>query len=179
MGTVDGPYLLVLFIGAVIVVIDGQLIFRNSPAYLNEVYQNASRARQVSGMVAVLFHLVMLGLVALIASIGWDGYPTPQGMVARVGVLLLLTAVGHAATMGILSRMREQQLSTEIAESQIAVSRRQDVPDEPPAEESDRPYEPARGEVNGLPPEDPASDPTMRTPRAAGSRGRWTARRAR
>jgi len=48
MGTVDGPYLLVLFIGAVIVVADGQLIFRNSPAYLNEVYQNPTRARQVT-----------------------------------------------------------------------------------------------------------------------------------
>ncbi|HEX4247788.1 MAG TPA: hypothetical protein VH008_07960 [Pseudonocardia sp.] len=118
----SSPYLLVLFIGAVIVVVDGQLILRKSPAYLDEVYQNPARSRQVAMMVAFLFHLVMLGVVALVASIGLGTDPGVRSIIARTGVLLLLTAVGHAATMAVLSRMRDQELSTQMAETQLAES---------------------------------------------------------
>jgi hypothetical protein len=118
----SSPYLLVLFIGAVIVLLDGQLILRKSPAYLDEVYQNPARSRQLSALVTLLFHLVMLGFVALVASVGLGADPGPRAIIARTGVMLLLTAVGHAATIAILSRLRDQQLSTQIAETQLAES---------------------------------------------------------
>ena len=118
----SSPYLLVLLIGAVIVLLDGQLILRKSPAYLDEVYQNPARSRQLSALVTLLFHLVMLGFVALVASVGLGADPGPRAIIARTGVMLLLTAVGHAATMAILSRLRDQQLSTQIAETQLAES---------------------------------------------------------
>lgn len=118
----SSPYLLVLFIGAVIVLLDGQLILRKSPAYLDEVYQNPARSRQLSALVTLLFHLVMLGLVALVASVGLGADPGLRTIIARTGVMLLLTAVGHAATMAILSRLRDQQLTTQIAETQLAES---------------------------------------------------------
>ncbi|MDT7647876.1 MAG: hypothetical protein QOC75_4876, partial [Pseudonocardiales bacterium] len=54
----SGPYLVVLFIGAVVVIVDGQLILRNSPTYLAEVYR-AGSARRISMLVGVFFHLVM------------------------------------------------------------------------------------------------------------------------
>jgi hypothetical protein len=173
MGAVgDGPFLLILFIGAVIVLVDGQLIFRNGPAYLARVYRSPEHARQVSSLVAVLFHLVMLGLVALVASVGWHGPPSPSALIARVGVLLLLTALGHAATIAVLSRLREQQMTTDIAESQVTAIRRDDSQRPPPPDES-VPDEPlVGGAVSGLPPEDPDSDPLTRTPRG-GWRGRW------
>ena len=48
----SGAYLLILGIGAIIVAIDGQLIIRKAPSYLDEVYENKKRSRQVTGMVA-------------------------------------------------------------------------------------------------------------------------------
>lgn len=130
----NSGYLLILLIGAVIVIVDGQLVFRKSPAYLDEVYQNPARSRQVSGLVAVLFHLVMLGLVALVASIGLSENPSPRSIIARVGVLLLLTAFGHAGTMSVLSRLRDQQESTRIAEATVdSHIERDGQPPAPPA----------------------------------------------
>jgi hypothetical protein len=192
----NGPFLLVLFIGAVIVLVDGQLIFRNGPAYLSRVYRVAEHARQVSNLVAVLFHLLMLGLVALVASVGWSGAPGPGALIARVGVLLLLTALGHAATIAVLSRLREQQIVTDLAESQVHATRGDELAasdlaeqrfaggpagpadeaaepryaaPEPPLDRAATPArvaEPGGGEISGLPPEDPDSDPLTRTPRA-------------
>ncbi|WP_051342741.1 hypothetical protein [Pseudonocardia spinosispora] len=116
----NGAYLLVLFLGAVLVVIDGQLILRSSAGYLAEVYDNPKEAKQVAALVTVLFHLVMLGLVALIASVAFSPDDGVRSVLARVGVLLLVTAIGHALTIVVLSRMREQQLSTQLAEAQVA-----------------------------------------------------------
>jgi hypothetical protein len=118
------PYLLILLIGVVIVVADGQLILRQSPAYLDEVYQDPAHSRQVAVLVAVLFHLVMLGTALLVASIDLGDDPGPRPIIARTGVLLLLTALGHGATMLLLARMRSQQLNTQVAEARITRERR-------------------------------------------------------
>jgi hypothetical protein len=71
-------------------------------------------------MVTVLFHLVMLGLITLVTSIGLSPDAGIRSVLARVGVMLVLTAVGHGVTMGVLSRLRQQQLATQLAETQIA-----------------------------------------------------------
>jgi hypothetical protein len=118
----SGPYFVVLVVGAAIVVLDGQLILRNSPGYLAEVY-GMQPARRLAMLVAVFFHLVMLGLVALVASIGLSPDSSEQAIVTRIGVILLLTALGHAVTMMILSRLREEQESTDLAEAQLVAQR--------------------------------------------------------
>jgi hypothetical protein len=115
----SGPYLVLLFIGVLIVIVDGQFIMRNSPAYLAQVY-GTRPARKLASLVAVFFHLVMLGLVALVAAFGLGPDPTVQSLISRIGVILLLTALGHGLTMSILSRLRTEQESTEIAEAQLA-----------------------------------------------------------
>jgi fatty acid desaturase len=120
----SGPYLVLLFLGVLIVIVDGQFIMRNSPAYLAQVY-GTRPARKLASLVAVFFHLVMLGLVALVAAFGLGPDPTVQTLISRIGVILLLTALGHALTMSILSRLRTEQESTEIAEAQLA--RQQEV----------------------------------------------------
>jgi hypothetical protein len=111
---------LILLVGVVIVIVDGQLILRGAPGYLAEVYQTPKEARQVSGMVAVLFHLIMLGVVALVTSIWISPDAGIRSVLARVGIILVLTAIGHGITMAVLSRLRQQQLDTQIMESQVA-----------------------------------------------------------
>jgi hypothetical protein len=141
--------LLVFFVGAVIVVIDGQLILRNSPSYLAEAYHDPRQAKRVSGLVAGFFHLVMLGVVALVASINMDDQSGVPTMLSRIGFLLILTAVAHAVTVVVLSRLRDQQTGTELAEAQIAAEQAHGQPEPPPRA------------ANGADPSD--SIPTART----------------
>jgi hypothetical protein len=113
-----GTYLVVLLIGVAVVIADGQWIVRGSPSYLMEAYRDPRRARQVAGMVALFFHLVMVGVVLLVVS-GMEPNPTIPAVLRRLGVLLILTAIGHAATMVGLSRLREQQTGTDLAQAQM------------------------------------------------------------
>jgi hypothetical protein len=115
----NGTYLLILLIGSVIVFVDGQLIMRKAPGYLDEVYENLKRSRQVTSMVVGLFHLIMLGVVALVSSVGLAVDAGVQSVLARIGVMLLLTAVGHAITLLVLSRLREQELATQVTELEV------------------------------------------------------------
>ncbi|WP_028936489.1 hypothetical protein [Pseudonocardia spinosispora] len=116
----EGPFLLVLIIGAVIVLVNGHLLWRLSPDYLAEAYHDPRRARQVAALVTMLFHLVMFGLVALVASVGFLPDAGLPSILRRVGVLLIMTAIGHIVAMSALSRLRDQQTNTEIAEGHIA-----------------------------------------------------------
>jgi hypothetical protein len=100
-------------------VLDGQLILRNSSGFLAEVY-GMRQARRLAVLVAVFFHLVMLGVVALVASVGLSPDSDIKAIVTRIGVILLLTALGHAASMVILSRLRAEQETTRLAEAGLA-----------------------------------------------------------
>lgn len=121
MGAPDGDggmYLVMLLIGAVIVIADGQVILRHAPGYLVEAYHDPRRARQVAGLVGLMFHLVMLGVTLLLIS-GMVPHPTVPAVLRRLGILLIVTAIGHAVTMVLLSRLREQQTSTDMAHAQM------------------------------------------------------------
>ena len=133
----NGTYLAILLIGVVIVMVDGQLILRTGPGYLAEVYPDPKRARQVAVLVTVLFHLVMLGVVALVASIALSPDAGIRAVLARVGITLILTAIGHAVTIAVLSRLRQQELDTQVLESQVEYHRHHDTPASEPG--PDRP----------------------------------------
>ena len=108
----SGTYLMILAIGVVIVLVMGQLLMRKAPAYLNEVYADLSQSRKVVSLVIGLFHLVMLGVVFLVSSFGLDRDAGVQDVLARVGVTLLLTALGYGITLMVLSWLREQEQGT-------------------------------------------------------------------
>jgi hypothetical protein len=124
-----GTYLLILVVGAVIVLVDGQMIMRKAPEYLDEVYDNPRRSRQITGMVVGLFHLIMLGVVSLVSSMDLDLNAGSRPVLARIGILLLLTAVGHGLTLMVLSRLRDQELATQVTEAKL----HPDEPDDPDA----------------------------------------------
>ncbi len=54
-------YLAFLLCGVLLVLIDGQILYRSGLKYLGSAYQ-ADSARSVMQLVAVLFHLVVLGV---------------------------------------------------------------------------------------------------------------------
>jgi hypothetical protein len=112
-------YVTFLVLGVVLVLIDGQLISRSGRAYLRKVYE-PEEARSMIQLVAGLFHLVVLGLLALISLINVDTGLPVRDVVVKLGVLLLLLAAAHGFTLTILMRMRDrrwqEQISDEITE---------------------------------------------------------------
>ncbi|MEA5365075.1 hypothetical protein VA596_36465 [Amycolatopsis sp., V23-08] len=100
-------YLAFLLIGALLVVADGQIIYRSGRRYLENSYGDPAAGASMSRLVTVLFHLATLGVLALVSTINIGG--DLPSIIARVGVLLLILALAHAITLGALARIRGEQ----------------------------------------------------------------------
>jgi hypothetical protein len=103
-------YIAFLVVGVLLVVIDGQLILRSGRTYLREAYgEEGAAATSITRLVVILFHLIVLGLLALISTISVGGADVLPRIVTKLGVVLLLLALAHGATIAILTRIRERQ----------------------------------------------------------------------
>jgi len=124
VSTVDnGSYVAFLIIGIVLVAIDGHLIYRSAVKYLANRYTERGSATSMARMVAVLFHLVVLGVLALISVIDIDAGAQLQTVVVRLGVLLLILALAHGLTITILNRMRDRLDTEELTMERIEARR--------------------------------------------------------
>ncbi|MGW4062994.1 hypothetical protein ACWEGE_32255 [Amycolatopsis sp. NPDC004747] len=101
-------YLSFLAIGVALVLIDGQIIYRSGRRYLENSYGDPAAGASMTRLVTVLFHLATLGVLALLSTIEMGGSDLP-GVVGRLGVLLLILALAHAITLGVLARIRGEQ----------------------------------------------------------------------
>ncbi|RSM37115.1 hypothetical protein DMA12_37995 [Amycolatopsis balhimycina DSM 5908] len=101
-------YLSFLAIGVALVLIDGQIIYRSGRRYLENSYGDPAAGASMTRLVTVLFHLATLGVLALISTIDMGSSDLP-GVVGRIGVLLLILALAHAITLGVLARIRGEQ----------------------------------------------------------------------
>lgn len=99
-------YVVFLVIGVAVVFMDGWLIRRSGETYLEEVYPDPRVAESVNRLITVLFHLAVLGVLALISTVDITGRNSVETVVARLGVMLLVMAVAHGITMWVFARMR-------------------------------------------------------------------------
>jgi hypothetical protein len=100
--TVDtNSYVTFLLIGALLVLVDGQVIYRNGRRYLQQSTPNAS-AESLTRLVTVLFHFVVLGVLALISTIDVPADTPVEGVVVRLGIVLIIIVLS-------LGRIRERQ----------------------------------------------------------------------
>jgi hypothetical protein len=106
-------YIAFLVVGVVLVAVDGQIIYRSGRRYLEGSYGDPVAGASMTRLVTVLFHLAVLGLVALLSTINLGGSSLP-GVIGRLGVLLLVLAVAHGITIGVLSRIRDEQVDESI-----------------------------------------------------------------
>ncbi|WP_216207737.1 hypothetical protein [Amycolatopsis aidingensis] len=113
-------YLVFLAFGALMVLVDGQVIYRSGRRYLAGSDDDPAASTSMIRMVTVLFHLVALGLLALLSLVDIFGGPPVQMVVGRLGVLLLVLGLVHAGAIAMLTRMREQQLSESVTASRAA-----------------------------------------------------------
>jgi protein-S-isoprenylcysteine O-methyltransferase Ste14 len=135
---VDSERLVFLVIGVLIVIAVGQLLAMSGRRYLaNGVPPNERRsASPAATLVAVLFHLVTLGVVALLAIVPVGGSPE-EGLLFRLGVLLLALALVFGVTLTLLSRRRQEALATEIESGRVLLEEPRPVVRVRPAEEED------------------------------------------
>ncbi|PZS36953.1 MAG: hypothetical protein DLM62_21135 [Pseudonocardiales bacterium] len=121
-------YVTFLLIGILLVLVDGQILYRGGLGYLRKAYP-ADSARSVMQLVAVLFHLVVLGFLALISTLDVATGMPIRDLVVKWGVVLLGLAAAHGLTMAILvtmrNRRREEQLEDEIAGDHSGTSARE------------------------------------------------------
>jgi hypothetical protein len=103
-------YLIFVALGATLTLLVGQLLLRSGQVYLEDVFDGDRRlATSVNRLLAVLFHLVMLGVLALISTISVPVDGAAQTVITKLGVVLIVLGGGHAATMWGLGRARARR----------------------------------------------------------------------
>ncbi|NKE55538.1 hypothetical protein FXN61_01345 [Lentzea sp. PSKA42] len=142
----EDSYVTFLVLGIVLVVVDGQLIYHSGKGYLRRAYDDEQAAAMMR-LTAVLFHLVVLGLLALVSIIEVQTGDPVKNVVVKLGVVLLLLALAHGVTMAILARIRDRQLQEQLAdqmaeEHRIYEERHGHIGEPRPAPKIESPYSP-------------------------------------
>ena len=109
-------YAVFLLLGVVLVLIDGQMIYRSGKGYMSRAYGDPEAARSMTRLATVLFHLVVLGMLAIVSIVNVDTGDPVKNVVVKLGVMLLVLALVHAVTMMILGRIRDRQLQQQLAD---------------------------------------------------------------
>src|SRR2546421_12225950 len=85
-------YATFLVLGVLIILVDGQILYRGGLRYLRKVYVNDS-AGSVMQLVLVLFHITVLGALALISMVYVSTGMPVRDIVVQLGIGLVLIAV--------------------------------------------------------------------------------------
>jgi len=118
----------VLLIGLVLTLIVGQILIRAGQEFLQEVFNSRGTARSVSRLLAVLFHLVVLGILFLISTTEVPPDGAFETVITKIGLVLLVLGAAHGGTMLALARIRSKRQEQALADemnAQFEVSRQQ------------------------------------------------------
>lgn len=102
-------YVIFLVVGVLMVVVDGQFIYHSGKRYLDGAKGDSEAEASMTRLIVGLFHLIVLGLLALISMIPFPGGSSLPSVVGRLGVVLLLLGLAHGVVIGVLNRQREEQ----------------------------------------------------------------------
>lgn len=112
------PYLILLAVAVGLTFLVGRLLVTAGEPFLQDVFQDLKVSRSVNLLLSVLFHLITLGVLAIISVIdlgSMDDNPV-QGFVLRLGVVLLVLGVAYGISMLVLIRIRERRRADLISE---------------------------------------------------------------
>ena len=110
----DNERVLFIVVGVVIVFAVGQLLVRSGGRYLaGAVPAERASAGPAASLVAVLFHLLTLGIVALISVSSWGSSPETR-FLTQVGILLVVLAGVYAIALSLINRRRDEALAAEV-----------------------------------------------------------------
>ncbi len=157
--------LVVFVVSAVIVVVDGQIIRTNGRTYLRAVYPDPGVAESINQLIAVLFHLLALGVLALLMASPSGNRSLAQALETKLGLALLIVAVAHGAAMLTLSKVRARHEEAELQQHLALRSARTPPEGRPssPAQNYQSPDVPGRDGHNSSDPGTPQHGSTRRT----------------
>ena len=115
--TDTAEYVLVLAIAVALTFAVGRLLLVAGDPFLQEVFRDQKVTRSVNRLLNVLFHLVTLGVVAIISGIDFDLGLGVQTIVVKIGVVLLVLGIAYGISMLVLIRIRERRRAAQIAEA--------------------------------------------------------------
>lgn len=107
-------YLAFVTLGAILILIVGQLLIRSGQVYLEKTFDDPRLATSINRLIGGLFHLVMLGVLAIISTIEVPVHGSVQALITKLGVVLLVLGAGHGVTMLGLSRLRARRQEQEL-----------------------------------------------------------------
>ncbi|WP_214408035.1 hypothetical protein, partial [Pseudonocardia lacus] len=109
-------YVLLLVISIALTFLIGRLLVRAGEPFLQEVFQDAKVTHSVNMLLSVLFHLVTLGVLAIISVIDIDTGDALQTLIVKLGVVLVILGVAYGISMLVLIRVRERRRADQISE---------------------------------------------------------------
>jgi len=116
--TPTAQYVVLLAVSVVLTFGVGRLLVTAGEPFLQEVFRDRSVTRSVNLLLSVLFHLITLGVLAIISIIdlgNLDDQPL-QKFVVRLGVVLLVLGIAYGISMLVLIRVRERRKADDISE---------------------------------------------------------------
>ncbi|AXB44419.1 hypothetical protein [Amycolatopsis albispora] len=104
-------YITFLVLATLLVVVDGQIIYRSGRRYLEHSYGDPAAGASMTRLITVLFHLAVLGVLALLSTIDSGGDNATEAVVWKLGITLLVLAIAHGVTLTVLARIRDNQVA--------------------------------------------------------------------
>lgn len=114
--TDTAQYLTLLAVSVGLTFLVGRLLVVAGAPFLMEVFRDAKVTRSVNLLLSVLFHLITLGVLAIISVITVQAGNPLQNLVMRLGVVLLVLGVAYGISMLVLIRVRERRRADKIAD---------------------------------------------------------------
>jgi hypothetical protein len=114
--TEDAQYVTLLVVSIGLTFLVGRLLVRAGGPFLLEVFHDRKVTRSVNLLLSVLFHLVTLGVLAIISVVEIDTGSLLQTFVVKFGVVLLTLGIAYGISMLVLIRVRERRRASEISE---------------------------------------------------------------
>jgi hypothetical protein len=109
-------YVVLLAVSIGLTFLVGRLLVRAGEPFLLEVFHDEKVTRSVNLLLSVLFHLVTLGVLAIISVSDVQGDNALQTFVVKLGVVLLTLGIAYGISMLVLIRVRERRRAAEISE---------------------------------------------------------------
>ena len=111
-------YLVLLAVSVLLTFGVGRLLVIAGEPYLQEVFRDEKVTRSVNLLLSVLFHLITLGVLAIISVAdlaNLDAEPL-QKFVVRLGVVLLVLGLAYGISMLVLIRVRQKRKDDDFSE---------------------------------------------------------------
>lgn len=107
--TSNAEYITVLVIAIGLTFAVGRLLVVAGEPYLQEVFRDPKVTRSVNILLSVLFHLITLGVLAIISAIDIQLDTRLQTVVVKLGIVLLVLGVAYGVSMLVLIRIRQRR----------------------------------------------------------------------